>query len=71
VPTYKDADDFDIATHPTFAGIGDYVQVVRDDVWVAAALKMITERGSEVVLRAILSNLREDFPPTEGPEDKI
>ena len=66
VTRYKDADDFDIATHPHFAGIGDYVQVVRDDEWVAAAVKMINERGAEVVLRAMLKNLREDFPPLEA-----
>ena len=59
---WKDADVRKTVANPIYAGVGPYAAIISDDEWVAAARKLIKERGAESFLRDLLTNLREAFP---------
>jgi len=54
-----------VVTNPIYTGIGPYQRIVPDDQWIEAVRKMMRERGAHAVLKDILENLREAFPPND------
>jgi hypothetical protein len=48
-----------ILTNPIYAGLGPYPQIIADEVYIAAAARLIREQGPEQFLVNLLAVLRE------------
>ena len=57
-------------TNPIYAGLGPYPALIDDEMYVAAAARLIREQGAEQFLVNLLTVLREAFgsPFDHGPE---
>ncbi len=57
-------------TNPIYAGLGPYPALIDDELYVAAAARLIREQGAEQFLVNLLAVLREAFgsPFDQGPE---
>lgn len=65
-PPWTEADIRKMITNPVYAGLGPYPAIVSDADWIAAASKLIKQRGAASFLREMLANLRAAFPPPSG-----
>lgn len=61
--SWIEADIRKMITNPVYAGLAPYPAIVPDAEWIAAASKLIEQRGAASFLREMLANLREAFPP--------
>lgn len=59
-----------LLTNPIYAGLGPYPQIIADEVYVAAAARLIREQGPEQFLVNLLTVLREALgsPFDQGAE---
>lgn len=52
----------EMIVNPVYTGIGPFPSIIKDELWIKAVEKEISENGTGKVLTTMLKVLREDFP---------